>query len=329
MGIGLASGMKVYDPRVQGGFIETLVQNTDVFNAASRGAIRLSNSFKSGDFDYESLFQNINSLVTRRDTTSTAAATAQALTQEEDIAVKLNWKLGPVENTLDSFRKSRGGVFDEDEFMFVVGEQSAKAALVKQTNDALLAARAAINAQASQKFTVAANGTITTPSLVDGLALYGDAADGIQLWVMHSKVYFNLVKEQIAANIDGVSNFAVAEGSPITLNRPVLVTDSPALAVTSGSPAVTDYFTLGLTADAVNVETSEGETIVSELVTGNENLTYRVQGEGAYNLGVQGFKWDVANGGANPNDAALGTGSNWDSTRADRRHRGGVIIQSR
>lgn len=329
MAIGKASDMKVYDPRIQGGFIETLVQNTNVFNEASRGAIRLSNNFQSGDYNYEALFSNISNLISRRDNTSVSAATDLALSQAEEAAVKLNWKLGPVANTLDSFRKARGGTFNEDEFMFVVGQMAAKAAMVKQTNDAALAARAALNAQSDNKHTVASSGTMETSDLVDGLSKFGDAADRVEIWLMHSKVYFDLVKSQIAANIDGVSNFNVAQGSPVTLNRPVLITDSDSLKVASGSPLVTDYYTLGLTADAVNVETSEGEIIHGEIVTGLENLAYRIQGEGAYTLGVKGFTWDVANGGANPNSTALGTGSNWDKVLSDKRDLAGVIIQSR
>lgn len=329
MAIGKASDMKVYDPRIQGGFIETLVQNTDVFNQASRNAIRLSNNFKPGDYDYSSFFANTSSLITRRDTTSVSGVTDIALAQSEELKVKLNWKLGPIANTLDSFKKATNGQFDEDEFMFVVGEQAAKAALVKQTDDAVLAAKAFLNGQSANKHTVASDGTIATSDLVDGLSKFGDAASNVILWVMHSKVYFDLVKQQIAANIDGVSNFNVAEGNPLTLNRPVLVTDSASLYAASGSPEVTDYYTLGLTADAVDVETSEGETIHGEMVTGLENLAYRIQGEGAFSLGVKGASWDVANGGANPNGTALGTSSNWDKVYNDKRSLAGVIIQSR
>ncbi|MCY1184677.1 hypothetical protein D9M73_253910 [compost metagenome] len=139
------------------------------------------------------------------------------------------------------------------------------------------------------------------------------------------------MQAQITANIDGVSNFNVATGTPVTLNRPVLVTDSDALIETagSGSAATTDYMTLGLTVDGLKVENTEEEELVIENVTGKENLITRLQGEFAYNMGVKGFKWDIANGGANPNDATLGTGSNWDAVRGSFKDFAGVIIQSR
>ncbi|MNE45483.1 hypothetical protein D3C80_1397680 [compost metagenome] len=97
----------------------------------------------------------------------------------------------------------------------------------------------------------------------------------------------------------------------------------------SGSAATTDYMTLGLTVDGLKVENTEEEELVIENVTGKENLITRLQGEFAYNMGVKGFKWDIGNGGANPNDATLGTGSNWDAVRGSHKDFAGVIIQSR
>jgi hypothetical protein len=55
----------------------------------------------------------------------------------------------------------------------------------------------------------------------------------------------------------------------------------------------------------------------------------RLQGEFAFNVGLKGFQWDVTNGGANPTDSALGTGSNWDLIAADIKDTSGIIIQSK
>src|SRR5690606_17211070 len=100
------------------------------------------------------------------------------------------------------------------------------------------------------------------------------------------------------------------------------------LKVTSGSPATTAYYTLGLTANGVLCEVTETSDIVIDDVTGGENILTRLQGEFAYNTGIKGFKWDVANGGANPNDAALGTGSNWDKAATDNKSLAGVVLAS-
>jgi hypothetical protein len=149
---------------------------------------------------------------------------------------------------------------------------------------------------------------------------------------MHSKNYFDLMKHQIgtSANGDIVSGVAVQGANPLTLNRPVIVTDSDALKVAggSGSGAYTDYHVLGLTANGIVVENSETERVVLDEVTGLENLVVRMQGEYAYNLGVKGYKYDTTVG-ANPSDANLGTSTTWDLAATSYKDVAGVIIQVR
>jgi hypothetical protein len=104
MAIGKASDFKIYQDEVRGGIVERLTQASAFFNAAG-GAIRLGTVSRRGDYAKESFFKSISSLVTRRDTTSVAAATDLALAMDEIISVKLNRKIGPVAQTLDAFRK--------------------------------------------------------------------------------------------------------------------------------------------------------------------------------------------------------------------------------
>lgn len=323
MAIGKASDFKIYDDRVAAGFVETLVQVTDAFNGASRNSIRMVTKRLPGAYESASFFQNIGSLITRRDVTSVSAATDLALTQEEFISVKLNRKIGPVAQTLDAFRK-KGLAAGQGSLSFLIGSQVAKAVAVDQLNTGIAAAQAALVAQATNYHDGTA-GTVTNAMLVNALAKMGDSADRVVCWVMHSKVYYDLVKQQITDNIYGVSNLVVAQASPVTLNRPVLVTDSASL-ITSGTPD--SYTTLGLTSDAVRLEDSEEETLETAIVTGLENLVVRLQGEFAYNLHVKGFKWDVTNGGANPSAGAVATGSNWDKVVASHKDLGGVALDT-
>lgn len=329
MAIGKASDFKIYQDQFRGGVVETLTQVSNVFNGASNGAIRLGTMSSRGDYRYESFFANISSLVTRRDTTSVSSATDQAMSQDEMISVKLNRKIGPVANTFDSFRKILANN-TEQEASFIFGQQAGKAMQVDMLNAGLLAARAALDNQSAVTTTVATNGTLSTSALIDGMKLMGDAAGRVVAWVMHSKPFFDLVKEQVVTTkIDGVANVVLSTASPITLNRPVIVTDSDSLIVTSGSPVVTDYYTLGLVAGGVDIENTEEEQVETDLVTGLENLVIRIQGEFAYNVGLKGFKWNVSGGGANPNDTALGTGSNWVPAMDSYKDWSGFVIQSR
>jgi hypothetical protein len=326
----LASNMKIYQEYLKSRAAEVFQQQSDVFNAAVGNAITLRTTVKPGDYEYESFFKEIASLVTRRDNTSTSAATKLSMLQDEFIRVKLSRKIGPVDMARDAFRKWVGK-FTEMEFSGILGGQIAEAQQKDMCDTVILAARAALVTASSGALmhTVASSGTITTPSLVDGLSKMGDRSDRVVAWVMHSKPYFDLVKEQIAANIDGISNFNVRSGTPVTLNRPVIVTDSASLKVTSGSPAVDDYYTLGLVSGGALAEVTETNDVVIDDVTGLEVLMTRLQGEFAYNIGVKGFKYDVASGGANPNATAVGTGTNWDKAASDNKSLAGIVVKSR
>lgn len=322
----LASNFKVYQEYLKTRAAETLQQQADVFNASVNNAIIMRTVEKPGDYEYESFFKDIASLVTRRDNTSTSSAAKLSMLQDEFVRVKLNRKIGPVDQSRDSFRKIYAR-YSEMEFAGILGGQIAVAQQLDMVNSTLLAARAALVnvSSGAMMYTVPSSGSVTTTSLVDTLAKMGDRADRVVAWVMHSKVYFDLVKEQIGQKITGVSNFNVQTGTPITLNRPVIVTDSDSLK--AGSPL--DYYTLGLTANAALCEVTETSDIVIDDITGNEVLMTRLQGEFAYNVGLKGFKYDVATGGANPNATALGTGTNWDKAATDDKSLAGVVLKSR
>lgn len=326
----LASNFKIYQEFMRTRASEVLQQNANVFNAAVNNAIIMRTAEKPGDYEFENFFTSIAGLVSRRDNTITTAATKLSMAQDEFVRVKLNRKIGPVDQSRDSFRKLFAK-YDEMTFSGILGEQIAVAQMADMANATLLAVRAALVTASSGALltTVASSGSLATGSLVDGLAKFGDAANRIVAWVMHSKPYYDLVKEQINANVTNISNFNIQTGTPVTLNRPVIVTDSDSLKVVTASPATVDYYTLGLTANGALCEVTETSDIVIQDVTGNEVLEVRLQGEFAYNTGIKGFKWDVANGGINPNSTALGTGSNWDKSSTDNKSLAGVVIKSK
>lgn len=329
----LASDFKVYPDQFRGGVIERLTQASAFFNAGSAGTILLSTVSRRGDYVYESFLQNIAGLISRRDTGSLSAVTGLGVSMEEFISVKLNRKIGPVDQTLDSFRKVQMAAESGEALSFLIGTQVAKAMEVEMLNTALRCTRAAVAGETSQTFTVAASGTLTTEALNSGLAKMGDAYSRVLAWVMHSKPFFDLVGYQIDPSNQGdtIAGVVVQGASPATFGKPVIITDSAALIVDVGTSSVPDvtYHTLGLVAGASVSESSEEEKIVYDDVTGLENLIARLQGEYAYNVGVRGFQWDVAAGGANPLDTALGTATNWDKVAADPKDLAGIAIISR
>lgn len=319
------SNFKIYEAQFQAGLWEGISQVVDVWNGVSKNAIRLVQRNLVGQYAKEAIFTQISDLVTRRNVTSTSAATPVGPAQDELISVKINRKIGPVQFTLDSLRKIGK---DYQEMSFILGQQVGQAKAKDMLNTGILSVHAAIKQQSDLNFdaTGLSTKTLKTEYLVSGLSKMGDAAERVVAWVMHSKPYFDLVKEQISANITNVADRAVYAGTPVTLNRPVILSDIPALWDDNAS-ATDTYNVLGLVSDAVVVTESESEEMIAETVGGLENLVARVQGEFAYNLSCKGFKWDITNGGANPNDAALGTGTNWDKVMTSVKDLAGVRIK--
>jgi len=320
MAAGTKSNMTIYEAEFYAGFTEVLSQNADAFNAASQGSIRQVTRLSRGDFEKNSFFDAIaaGTLISRRDITSVAAAADSPITMDEIVSPKINRKIGPIAQTNDAWRKVGR---DPSEFSFILGQQIAKGVQLDWLNSALRAVEACVDKAATTKYD-ATDGDLASADLIEGLNLMGDRGNSLVAWVMHSKQYYDLVKTQLAANILNVSDINIKEGIPITLSRPVIVTDSDVLVV-SGSPD--NYICLGLVAGATEVAESEDREIVTQPVTGLENLVTRIQGEFAYNLTVKGFKFTTT---VNPNDAAVASSANWTQAATSVKDGPGVRILS-
>lgn len=322
MAAGTKSDFQIFEEQFFGGVTETLQQNADAFNAASAGALSVISRLHRGDYMEQSIIKSISSLITRRDITSVSAASDLKVEQVLERAVKLNRKIGPVAQTLDAWRKiERTG----EELSYVIGEQSGPAMAVEMLNTLVSILSAAISTESGLTHDYSASGTLTHSEMIKGLAKFGDAADRIVCWVMHSKVYYDLVGNAVSDNIFDVAGMSVKQGITPTLGRPVVVTDSANL-ITSGTPDV--YDTLGLVVNAGAAMESEQRELVSDVVTGLENLVGRIQGEYCYTALVKGFQWDATNGGVNPTDAALATATNWDKWASDNKQLPGILIKS-
>lgn len=322
MAIGTAQN--VQDPFFLAGYFETLQQETDIFNAASAGALRLETSGEVGNFTKTTFAKAVSGLISRRDPTSTTALTSKSLDFGLNATVKRHMTIGPVENTLDSLRKQ--GI-SEEEFALILGQQAGKEQAAYAVNDLATALGAALNGTAALKndITAATLKTLSHGALIDTLAKMGDAANRVAIWVMHSKAYFDLMKQSVADNVVGVAGVTIQSGTVASINRPVIVTDSPSLVV-AGSPNT--YRTLGLVAGAGLARVTELPIFESQRKLGAANITRIWQGELAHNIGIKGYTWDTANGGAAPTDAALGTATNWDATASSDKDKAGVILVS-
>lgn len=83
------SNMQVFEQYAYGSATETIAQQVDLFNEATRGAITLVAAQNEGDYSTETFWKEIAGLTRRRDAYGSGAVAAVALAQEAHTGVKI------------------------------------------------------------------------------------------------------------------------------------------------------------------------------------------------------------------------------------------------
>jgi hypothetical protein len=330
MAITLPTDMKVYNDQIRNAYVERIAKAIIGFVERARGAIIIEDATVPGDYIKESFFKFPSGLVTRRIATGTGAdsdVTPVTIEQGENVAVKLQRKIGPVQITDASLKAI---LRTPQEFGLAVGEMAADGVMGQMIADGLMAAVAALNRSPYvEDVSGDTSSTLSRSAMATALALMGDHAKDVVCWVMHSKPYFDLVGKDldVSTALEGVApGVALYGADPATLGRPCLVIDDASL---TSDETVDKYFTLGLTPGALHLSAdSQFSDLLITRVGGKENLTTLIQGERDWALKLKGFTYNVAGGGANPADAALATATNWTASSSSAKHRAGVCIKS-
>jgi len=298
-----------------GAMIEVLQQNTAGFNEASNGAIRLINQQEQGHFYKESFIkQNVH--IGRRVTTDITNKTATILTMGDRVSAKLA-RSYMADTTRDTWRKLAK---DISGFSVALGQQVGVEKSLNYLNTVILSGVSAMSSQALILHDAGA-APMDYNVLSDGQAKFGDRRNRIVAWVMHSTPHNQVIRASLASGLDNVAGVTINRGSAATLGLPVVVTDSPAL-IDGGQ-----FITLGLTEAAFSVLETEGDDVVTDVVTGQGNLINRVQGEHSFNCDIKGYSWLEASG-ANPDDSALGAAANYAQQVTDHKSLPGVLIKT-
>ncbi len=302
------------------GIVETIEQNVDGFNQASNGTIILTSRMIENDFADESFIKALSQaqLVQRRDYTADTSVTPEKLVEDAVNTVKLSRRYGPFQTTYDAWNRSNRSV---ETFSLAIGKQLGIAITADMLNTLLSAGRAALETVG----TVVGDGSqvFDYSNIVDGLAQMGDKAGRVELLVMHSNTYFSVVDKGLSMNaLDSVGGMTIREGGIYSMGLPVLVTDSPALDLLGDG---SQYGVLGLTSEALKAIESD-ETIMKALdVLLGENIKRVLQGEGSYNIGVKGCKFDTQF--PNPDDTQLSTAANWSYLFSDVKSGPGFLLK--
>jgi hypothetical protein len=311
--------MQVFNDFVMPATLETLDQMTDAFNQASNGAIVLSPNGFTGDYLQESFFQNLASAQRRVDRyAANSAVSATDLTELKNTSVKIAGGFGPVRYEPSQMtwlqRPTAQGIE-------VASRAFAEILLKDQLNTAIAALVAAITAQAAAVNDVSATAGITQAGLNNAHAKFGDASQNLVTQVMRGSTWHKLIGQAIAnpTNLFVAGNVRVVD----ILGKVSVVTDAPALLQT-GTPD--KEIILGLSTGSALVH--DNRDIISNVSTdnGKARIETTIQVDYTFGLGLKGYTWDTAAGGASPTDAELGTGTNWDKTAASIKHTAGVAL---
>jgi len=313
-----ATDLVIDNELVRLGIVETLEQNVDGFNASSNGTITLGSVALENDFADESFIKALASadLVQRRDYLGTGTVAPKKLVEDAVNTVKLSRRYGPFSTSYDAWNRSNRSV---ETFSLAIGKQLGVAIAADMLNTVLGAGVAGI--QATQAAIGDGTAVFDYTNIVDGLASLGDKAGRVEMLVMHSNTYFSTVDKGLSMNaLENVGGMTIREGGAYSLGLPVLVTDSPALDNGDGT-----FNVLGLTNDALRAIESDDTIMKAQDVLLNENIEHIIQGEGSFNVGVKGCKFDPSK--ANPIDADLATVANWTYLFSDVKSGAGFMLK--
>ena len=320
------SDLAVYSEYAYSSMTEVLRQRTDLFNAATGGAITLRSAAHQGDFSDVAFFAKISGLVRRRNSYGSGSVAEKNLAHLVDTMVKVAAGTPPVRLDPGQFKWIQQ---NPEVAGAALGQQLAVDTMADMLNVGLGASYAALSAQTAVVYDATGNtspeNTLSFGNLNNGQAKFGDQASTISAWVMHSKPMFDLYGKNLtnSASLFTYGNINVMRDP---FGKLLVMTDSQNLVI-AGTP--NNYAVLGLVPGAVIIDQNNDYTANEEAKNGDENIIRTFQAEWSYNVGVKGFAWDKANGGKSPNDAALLTATNWDKYATSHKDLAGVVVKVR
>lgn len=317
------SDLAVYSEYAYSTMTELAAQEVEKFNAASQGMITLIPAANQGDYSDVVKWKKINGLVRRRNAYGTGAVTEKVMQNLTDTMVKVAAGTPPVRIDPSMLLWIQR---NPEEAGVVLGEQLAKDLVADMLNAAILAGYSAMiqNAAILYNATSDTPDTLTAAAMNKAAAKFGDRSQDIVGWVTHSLPYHNFIGNNLANSASLFTYGTVAVRSDIQ-GRPFIITDSSSLIDTVPTPDT--YHLLGLVSGAISVEQNADFIANEQTINGDENIKRTYQAEWSYNLGVKGYAWDKTNGGKSPNDAALGTSTNWDKYATSDKDGPGVILK--
>lgn len=310
----------IFNQFVHATWLEAIAQQIRLFNDATRGALVLRSAKSIGEYSDESYWQRISGLVRRRNAHGTGTVTPVDLNNLMATSVKVAAGTPPVNLPVDMLSWIGR---QPDEAGVKVGMQLAEDTLADMLNTAIAALVAGLSGVSSLVYD-GTGSTMTLNKLNSGASLFGDRAQSLLCWLLHSKSQFDIYGQALT-NANILFKFGDVQVREDGMGRPFIVTDSPSLMYSSSGQK---YRVLGLQANACIVDQNTDFISRTVPVVGMENISDQFQASWSYNLGLLGFAWDKTAGGPSPTAAALATSSNWDRIATSVKDMSGVLINT-
>jgi len=316
-----------------------LAEILDVFNEASGGCIVLTSAnarqaSEGGEYTQWRRFKGMSDLDSRVDTANPAnAATAIKLEMSTGSSVRQVRRLGPV-NFADDAAGAAG--ITPEQWNANVGLQFAETQFKTIRNNLIASAVAAIDSadttdgitasadihvlDVARGRTLGGKVTLTAAHLNALLGRMGDHREDIELFVMPSTVFTDLVGDQIANfQVDRVAGTLMYTDVPAAFGRKVLVADIPALETTLTSGYYTKYFILGLGPGALRADIIGDSALEADRDLDTESVRNVLRKDYTAEYLIKGMKWAPAVATPNPTNAEMATAANWDEDYDDHR----------
>lgn len=327
------SDLAVFNEYAYDSFTEIQAQQLELFNAATEGCFQLRGGANQGDYNEKAFFGKVSGgLVRRRNAYGSGAIASAVMAHLTDISVKVASGTPEVLIPPSQYKWIQQS---PEVAGAAMGKQLAEDSLADMLNVGLGACYAAL-AQISAivtdisvvtATTVAAGNNPSWDALNTASSKFGDRSGAIRGWIMHSAPLHKLYANNLA-NAQGLFTYGTVKVVRDPFGKFLVMTDSANLFAldTVPAPDVNKYRILGLTPGAIDVEQNPDYTENWQTENGDENIQRSYQAEWSYNLGIKGFKWDKANGGPSPTNAAIFTSTNWDRHATSEKDLAGVLL---
>jgi len=305
------------------------VEQVDIFNAASAGAMVLESDparqmAEGGDFTETARWKPVDSLISHRDNANPGnTVNVKKLEMTGGKLVRQTLGCGPVSVTDIQARKA-GQEFDMNSAMVNLGGQFADAKIVAVRNNLVATAAAGVSNISSHVLSLARGktaGSKVTASFANIntlLAKMGDAREDIVAFLMPSAVFADLVGDSISNyQFDRVAGVTIYQDVVQAFGRVVIVADVPTLVADETSGYYTEYGVLGLGKGALQATIIYDQGIELQRDILRESSVTYVREDFDVEYELYGLKWNSATD--NPTDAQLAAAANWAADYEDHR----------